>query len=304
MPDRVKIQHYVPRSYLRYFARNRRYLFVFDKHVGRKFRTTVDNVAAEKYFYDLPSESDQALEHAFARMVDGNYPGWVDDILSTADSGRRVNHKQKKNLAFFIALQTLRTRWLRNANIEVLNQIEEAFSHLSKKFEQKHGIPLRPDASLSALLSADKEGTAKLDQIASIEDPDAVQSIVEILLNHIWIVGINKTDQPFYTSDNPVVRRAHKSDPVRSYSGLRSEGIEIAFPLTPKCIVVLFERTFHTDLEVLDCAFMPIDENGVVYGYNALQVCDSHRWIFSSSNDFGLAEEICDDVSGEHFSKE
>lgn len=303
MPDRVKTQHYVPRSYLRYFTRNRKRLFVFDKRDRRKFETSVDNIAAEKYFYDLPGESEQALEHAFADMVDGDYPGWADDILNTINSGRRINHKQKENLAFFIALQALRTRWLRNANIEVLNQINEFFSHLSRKHEQEQGIQLKPDASLSALLSTDKEETAKLDQIASIKNPDTVRNIVGILLNHIWIVGINRTGRPFYTSDNPVARWAHKSHPVRSHSGLRSEGIEIAFPLTPKCILALLERTFHTNLEALDCGFMLINENCVVH-YNRLQVFDGHRWIFSLSNDFALAEEMCGDVDGGHFPKE
>jgi hypothetical protein len=303
MPDRIKTQHYVPRSYLRYFSHSRNRLFVFDKRDGRKFETSVDNIAAEKYFYDLPGESEQALEHALANMIDGNYPRWADDVLATINSGKRINYTQKKNLALFIALQALRTRWLRDVNIGVLNQIEEVFSHFSRKYEQEQGIQLKPDASLSALLSADKEETAKLSQIASIKNPDTVQNIVGILLNHIWIVGINKTDRPFYTSDNPVVRWAHKSHPLRSYSGLRSEGVEIAFPLTPKCILTLLERTFHADLEVLDCGFMPIDENGVVY-YNGLQVFDSHRWIFSLSSDFTLTEEMCGDVNGELFSKE
>lgn len=297
MPDRVKTQHYVPRSYLRYFTRNRKRLFVFDKRDRRKFETGVDSIAAEKYFYDLPGESEQALEHALANLVDGNYSRWADDVLNTINSGKRINYKQKENLAFFIALQALRTRWLRNATIGVLNQIKEVFSHLSRKHEQEQGIQLRPDASLSALLSTDKEGTAKLDQIASLKNPDTVRNTVGILLDHIWIVGINKTDRPFYTSDNPVVRWAHKSHPVKSHSGLRSEGIEIAFPLTPKCILALLERTFHTDLEALDCGSMPIDENGVGY-YNGLQVLDSHRWIFSLSNDFTLAEEMYGDVDG------
>jgi hypothetical protein len=303
MSDRVKIQHYVPRSYLRHFTHDRKRLFIFDKHSKRKFETSVDNIAAEKYFYDLSDESEQALEKAFANTVDANYPKWVDDILNSVQSGKKINYQQKERLAFYIALQALRTRWLRNINIEVLSQIEEAFSSMSMKFRERRGIPLKPDASLSALLSPDKEKTAKLAQIASIENPESIQNIVEILLNHIWIIGINRTAQPFYTSDNPVARWAHKNHPLRSYSGLRSEGVEIAFPLTPKCILALLERTFHTDLEVLDCGFMPIDENGVVY-YNGLQVFDSHRWIFSPSNDFTLAEEICDDNDEKHRSEE
>jgi len=292
MPDRVKTQHYVPRSYLRYFTRDHKRLFVFDKHDRRKFETSVDSIAAENYFYDLSSESEQTLEHAFANMVDGNYPGWADDILNTINSGKRINYKQKENLAFFIALQALRTRWLRNVNIEVLNQIKEAFSHLSRKHEQEQGIQLKPDASLSALLSTDKEGTAKLDQIASIKDPDTVRNIVGILLNHIWIVGINKTDRPFYTSDNPVAKWAHKSHPGRSYSGLRSEGIEIAFPLTSTHVLSLFERTYHAELRELDGRAISLPNADLIKHLNFMQVLNSDRWVYSASKDFSLIEEM------------
>jgi hypothetical protein len=294
MSEKVKIQHYVPRSYLRHFTHDRKHLFIFDKQNKRKFETNVDNIAAEKYFYDSPDESGQALEKAFANTVDANYPRWVDSILNSVKSGKKINYQQKESLAFHIALQALRTRWLRNANIEILSQIEEVFLSFSTHFKKKQGIQLKPDASLGALLSPDKEKTAKLAQLASIKNPESIQGIVEVLLNHIWIVGINKTDQPFYTSDNPVVRWAHKNHPLKSYSGLRSEGVEIAFPLTPEYILALLERTYHVDLEVLDCGFMPVDENGVVY-YNGLQVFDSHRWIFSPSADFTLAEKMCDD---------
>ncbi len=303
MPGKVKIQHYVPKAYLRYFTQDNRQLFVYDKSDRRVFQSSIDNIAAEKRYYDVPGDSAQTFEQALGNLVDSNYPKCAEDILNNIDSGRIVRDWQKENLAFFIALQALRTRRLRNQNIEALNQLGEAFSHLSRRFEKEYGVKQKPDASLKALLSTDKEKTAKLDQLTSMIDSDSVRNIIGILLNHVWIFGTNKTDRPFYTSDNPVAKWPHKTDPVRSYWGLRSEGIEIAFPLTPKHIVVLVERSFHSDLQVLDGWFMPIDENGVVY-YNSFQVLDSNRWLFSISNDFTLAEDMLDEIASQCLSKE
>ena len=44
-----------------------------------------------------------------------------------------------------------------------------------------------------------------------------------------------------------------KQHPVLSYSGLQSEDIEIAFPLNSRYILAMLERTFHANLEALDC---------------------------------------------------
>ena len=34
----------------------------------------------------------------------------------------------------------------------------------------------------------------------------------KILASHIWFIGVNQNSLPFYTSDNPIVKRAHNND--------------------------------------------------------------------------------------------
>ena len=259
---KVKREHYVPQSYLRGFAEDGEHLFVFDKSTKTSFGTSVSRVAAEKYFYDI-SES-QVIEEDLAKL-DGVYPYWRDCIVETLESGKRINLEHQAQLAFFIAMQVRRTRWFRNLIITTSKQVEEVVFKMSEYFDEKHGVPLRPDASLSEHLAPNKEERAKVAQIQSMRSFSTMQSLVQILVHHIWIVGVNRTTQPFYTSDNPVVRWPHKQHPIRSYSGLQSEGIEIAFPLNSRYILALLERTFHANLEALDCNSMPINEDGVVY---------------------------------------
>ena len=82
-----------------------------------------------------------------------------------------------------------------------------------------------------------------------------------------------------------------KQHPVLSYSGLQSEGIEIAFPLNSRYILAMLERTFHANLEALDCDSMPINNDGVTY-YNGLQVDSSYRWVCCQTDILGPAKRV------------
>lgn len=293
--SKAKRQHYVPQSYLRGFTENGKQLFVFDKSTKEPFYTSVSKIASERYFYDLAESQD--LEKAFAKL-DGDYPHWRDSIIKTVENGEGITLEYQAKLAFFIAMQIRRTRWFRNLNITIVKQIEEALTKLSDYFHEKYGVPLKLDPSLSQYLAPNKEGMAKQAQIQSMRSFSTVHDLGQILAQHIWIVGVNQTTQPFYTSDNPLVRLPHKQHPARSYSGLRSEGIEIAFPLNSRYILVLLERTFHANLAALDRGSMPINEDCVIY-YNGLQIAGSYRWLYCSTDSFGLAREICKESSYE-----
>jgi hypothetical protein len=287
--SKVKREHYVPQSYLRGFTENGKQLFVFDKSTKKTFYTSVSRIASEGYFYDLSESQD--IEKALAKL-DGIYPHWRDSIIKTVENGERITLEHQAKLAFFIAMQVRRTRWFRNFNITIAEQVEEVLIKMSDYCDEKFGVPLKPDASLSEYLAPNKEEMAKLAQIQSMRSFSTMHNLMQILVHHIWIVGVNQTTQPFYTSDNPVVKWPHKQHPILTYSGLQSEGIEIAFPLNSRYMLALLERTFHANLAALDCDSMPINEDGVVY-YNGLQIAGSYRWLYCSSDSFGLAKEIC-----------
>jgi len=139
--SKVKREHYVPQSYLRGFTENGRQLLVFDKSTQEPFYTSVSKIASERYFYDL-SES-QELERAFANL-DGDYPHWRDSIIKTVENGERITLEYQAKLAFFVAMQIRRTRWFRNLNITIMEQVEEALTKLSDCFREKYGVPLKP----------------------------------------------------------------------------------------------------------------------------------------------------------------
>jgi hypothetical protein len=116
-----------------------------------------------------------------------------------------------------------------------------------------------------------------------------------ILLDHAWIIGVNKTSTPLYTSDNPVVKWGHFKSPILSYDGFASPGIEIAFPLTPNFILLIFDRGVFPEMAArLDNKVSQLNEENVTY-YNSLQVLQSFRQVYCSTRNFDLAEEMCAD---------
>jgi len=287
--SRAKRQHYVPRSYLRGFTEDGEHLFVFDKSTKTSFRTSVGNVAAERYFYD--SSESQGMEEKLARL-DGIYPEWRDGIVGTVTSGNDIAFEHRAKLAFFMAIQLRRTRWFRDTIISGAKLIEEGFDSISDGFKKRFGVSLKPDFVLSQFLAPDKERAGKAAQARSLRSFPRLYELMEILTDHIWIVGVNQTTQPFYTSNNPLVIWPHKRHPTRAFVGLQSEGIEIAFPLDSWHILTLLERTYHVKLEPLDCQSIPIGDDGVV-NYNGLQVAESHRWLYCRSDTFGLVDQLC-----------
>jgi len=287
-----KKQHYVPQSYLKRFSTDGRSVFVFDKFKRRVFRTNVSNVASERYFYDFPVETTdnlnvdaQLVENALAE-IEAVYSNTIDSILekvrgNTGETLLQPSHRV--SMSYFVALQAMRTREQRTVQTQLMEKGIEAI--LDKTAEhQRDEYEIQANADYVSLL-----------QSLSMFGP-AVQAIASALREHIWLVGVNQTEQPLYTSDNPVVRKAHKKDPydIRSYAGFASEGVEIALPITPKHILILCERTFHRHIVAKDGETLLLDNHEYIKYYNSLQVAQSYRQIYCPSDNFDLARKICE----------
>lgn len=289
MLSKIKNQHFVPQFYLRGFACENRQIFVFDKFRRKSFKTNIENVACEKYFYDLPNTDDgrdgiddQVVEKGLS-FLESEFSKSLDFLLLQVKRKRRrrdlfsVDHK--RNLALFLTIQFLRTREHRNQIMELTEKMGTA---LLEKFPNEDYGDYHVEVNQDWL---------PIFQASFMFDPEVLKTFSEALLNHIWFVGVNDTDDPFFTSDHPFVKRAHITDPYKSFSGIASQGIELAFPLCPKFILILCERTAFKDLEKYENRIIPLTTDNITY-YNSLQVVRSYRQIFSSNNDFKLVKEM------------
>lgn len=114
---------------------------------------------------------------------------------------------------------------------------------------------------------------------------------IEIILTLKWIIYLNETDMPLWTSDHPVTR--HNPIDLWPYGnmGLMSPGIQLHFPLTPNMAICLCDpvQYFHEPLvQTLEY------EDNVIFE-NSLQVEWSTRHIFSRDDDFSLAEQMIEE---------
>lgn len=117
-------------------------------------------------------------------------------------------------------------------------------------------------------------------------DTEILEGLSLALLSHIWFVAVNETEEMFYTSDNPLVLYGHKE-----HQGLKSEGIEVIFPITPKLALVMREvEYFKKDLAKFN-KFIPVTKSYVEF-CNSLQVYQSYRYIFSKNSNFSLVSKI------------
>jgi hypothetical protein len=120
-------------------------------------------------------------------------------------------------------------------------------------------------------------------------DEEMVSDIAVRLKNKIWVIGYNKTDIPLITSDNPVVKYGHSG-----FNGINSKGIEIAFPISSKLILILADIEEFARLLPFHNHFVEISSEEVYY-YNSLQVIQSYRYVFSKQNEWEFVEKMLKD---------
>jgi hypothetical protein len=72
------------------------------------------------------------------------------------------------------------------------------------------------------------------------------------------------------------------------------EGVELVFPLNPKCALIILENKHFHYLEKNQGKRYSLQPTDIIR-LNSLQVMRSHRQIYSVSNDFSLAEKLCSD---------
>lgn len=323
----TKKEHYVPRCYLKHFEADNGKIQVFDKKIMQVREQRPFEVAMENYFYDIdfvelskratPEEmekihsdllkivgeknwdsiqavlADKKHIEKFYSQLEVIYSLLLGKVISKSYGGNNwvINNcyafsdEEKELFSLFIAIQIIRTKTFREDIGDMIEKLYQTLAYKSQMFD-KDAIPKEEFE-----VSVDKD-FVKLQHSSMILDPDMTIQIAETLYKHIWVVYVNKTNHPFYTSDDPVARIPHKHDKYMSYSGLSSEGIEIVFPISPNLLLAMYDtKTFSSYFS--DRQFVVVDQKDLVDYFNQAQVYNSYRCIFSQKENFELATQIC-----------
>ena len=125
-----------------------------------------------------------------------------------------------------------------------------------------------------------------------ILDIDHIRDMALCFYNLTWILGINRTSVDFYTSDNPIGTIPHVKNDFISMSGIRSEGVEVFFPLSPKHILIMYDGSYHKWVAPYDRRYVSIDEIDWVQEYNRRSVYNCNRCVFSKDGDLSVVDKI------------
>ena len=272
MVDITKIEHYVPRFYLKNFAVKKQSKFLincFDKSAGRNFLTDIRKIGAEKHFYDT---DNQQIERSLANF-ESKCNIVYEKLIRSADLNS-LTADDKTSFAYFVATQWLRTRERREGIRDFIKQLTERLSkeNLSPEFETK-------------LKEANTEPYQKSLHISQLKD---LPIYVNIILRMKWALFINKTKIPYWTSDNPICM--HNKLDLRPHGnlGLTSKGIEMRFPLNTQICLFMGDPDMYA---ILPTKYELTDEQNIIFA-NSLQTICSTRFVFSVEGDFALAEKI------------
>jgi len=279
MNNRVKLEHYVPQCYLRSFVikPKKHSIYCFDKTISRSFVVSIKNVASESRFYDIADDSNQTIEKVLGDIESRFKP--VHQKILDCKKLDVLTDEDRISLASYAMSPESRTRERREVIKDMARQGREKLSEfkLTKEFKERYGI--------------DSWGTEEDAKVVHLLSLDSIPRFADILLKMKWILFINNTPVPIWTSDHPINRYNPIDAKPRGNLGLLCKGIELHFPLSPR-IVLVFTDPIQNEPLPNEC---PINDIQCVVFENSLQVSNSTRYVFSKIDDFDLAQDMLKD---------
>lgn len=286
--SKVKTQHYVPRFYLKNFMDSNERIWVYDKKNKSTFNPSIINVACENFFYDndeidLVFDEEQYLEK-FYSSKEAKFAPFLLEFITKLESDKInvITSDDRETFSNYLVLQIDRTKEHREESIQFYQAI----------IKQLRAKGVTEDQIKEFGFDEEEINPKELHLESILTSFKMDKTFIDILKDHIWLVFKNETTQPFYTSDNPIVKKAHIIDKFFSNEGYASPGIEIAFPISSKFILVLCEREYFKERENLENKKISLSDINFVNYYNSLQVIKSYRQVYAITKSFEIVEEL------------
>jgi len=305
-----KKQHYVPQCYLVQWAiPDTNQINVFDKIKKEERINNIEDVAQERYFYDINfqkalSEEEKSLggfteeelselsnnqyyENFFSDRVECRLAPLLRKLIFKAE---RISSKNKKHtrfvsrwskvsLSYQLAIQHIRTKATRNAILEISDVFKQALKDMNV-----------PEHTIEAMQVS--KDSSKLIHGQMLGNDEEIRKQAERFNDFIWILGINKTESKILTSDRPICSIPHIHNQYISMSGIMSEGVEVFYPISPNLILIMLDRNYHSNVRKFDRRCVDILTKDTIEYYNSFCISQSERCVFSQTNDFSLIDRM------------
>lgn len=312
-----QLQHYVPRFLLRQFGSGKKHhVRVHDKHTGKSFSFSASKksaiaVAAEYHMYDFEFAGEQVTIE----------PGLADLESKSAEFVVRLireekfafdNPMERATLASFLAVQMVRTR-------AVIEQSNDIMTRMRGWLDAQGGAPegfFAPDPLVGDGVNAEKAMLARL-------ITNAITQFAPALVDKDWVLLKTDSKHPLVLGDHPFAMFNDRDSGPRGNLGIGCEGIQIYFPLSPtlalglwchslqdECwnmVEALHQRSIGSELTAGEVRGLKIATSAIeairdgtplhmepasVLHFNSLQVRSAERFVFGSTDDFSLVQEM------------
>lgn len=307
--EKTKKQHYVPRCYLEQWAIPSTYqIHVYDTKTNKFRRNNIRDVASENYFHDIDFNDiltqedieslgltrydienlndEQFLENYLSRHVEDRFGPLLKHIINRVMAMSPwelrncyfLSKEQKYHFSFHLAWQLIRVKSIRESIADSSDCLVQLLEDMG--------------ASLATIeqYSVSKSDLACI-HTKMILDEKECTDLAKSFFSLTWVLLLNRTSLPFYTSDNPIGTKAHIKHPMLSMNGLDCRGVEAYFPLSPSLLLLMFDGNYHTHFKGDERRIVEVDIDKVKH-YNSLTALNCSRCVFSSDDDFSVVLEV------------
>ncbi|MDA1279623.1 MAG: DUF4238 domain-containing protein [Chloroflexi bacterium] len=278
---RTQRHHYVPRFYLRRFAK-KKILAAYKRPNGERMSLSVRDVALESDLYTVKASTGETtglMEFAISKFEEAAAPV-VEKIL---DQGFPITPEEKMSLADYVALQYLRTPLNKRQQDVMMTELanwmmrQEDWTEESVRETIIRGGGTPTDESVAEIMKMVETGDFKRISVSIPTEEwmrtniSLINVVSDILMRMNFTAAVAHGDD-FVTTDNPVVLWTRPEwNPVNSVGFETAE--EIRLPLSPKKMLVI------TPLDYPDGHVTELSKTGVRVA-NEMAAANAYRWVF------------------------
>ncbi len=288
-----KRQHFVPKFYLREFARKKKsgefIIRAYNKAMLKQLEPNISKVAVERYFYDA---NDPPIIENFLSLLESDFAKVIKKIINER-SLDNLNDKDYTILCNLIVNFNERTKSAEIRNRQIAKLLHE------KKEEKGEGSLLKDLSEEEMERWFKKKGKIGLlvGMLAIYSDEYEENKVfldnVKKMLNLHWMLGFNNTEHELYTSDHPVVIiNPDKNEvPIAGFGSYAysSRGVEIYLPLSPYLCLIICDPIHSTYKGYTkNRVMLHIEE---VKWLNSLTINNAFMFVFSKGMDFQFVKK-------------
>ena len=248
-------QHYVPQFYLKHFSpeEDGSYVYCYDKEKRISFTASTRDICQEISFYDS-KYSEKSVEGAFA--IGERYCSTVLGKVVDANDLSVLSMEEFAGLLGFLLLLKQRTRKRRDivglARMIWMDKINEQFTDWK--------------------IVPESDDWQRKDHLSSMVDLHEEEG--KRLFRNNWVLIINNTSIPFWTSDDPLVQQLVTADKRFKGSYLRNY-----CPITPK-MLMFSEPLLSGNVKLMKIS---ISDESIVTSLNKLTFNNAYRFVISNA---------------------